>query len=355
MRAARTPLTLDPPASVPQRRRLDDDENPFRPVAAESSRRANGLNSPFRDGEDGTDGMDDVNTADDFAVDIEVAEHLEVEVTERLEETRLDEDDEDSQPLRSRRKSDRLKGPHPAASSGVPDSVDPTGNSDPVDDGDHSDVGEPLDDNEPEPMDYGDAEPEPNVEDDDDDADLERQAMADENAEGDDSEEGTSMETSSAKTKRGTKRPATATPIKKVQRKSQLAVEGDNQYRGDFVTRRSGRVHLKPLDWWRGERKEWQKGANGPEVKSVVRVPREEVKPRPAPRKKHGAKRGRSQSAAAPPESSAVAPGMVHLDFDYDVDTMANVRDYVTGETITRSRCKVRYPADAQKRSCHIL
>jgi centromere protein C len=234
--------------------------------------------------------------------------------------------------------------------------VDPTGNRDPVDDGDQSDVGEPFDDNEPEPMDYDDAEPEPNVEDDDDDdADLERQAMADENAEGDDPEEGTSMETSSAKAKRGTKRPATATPIKKVRRKSQLPVEGDNQYQGDFVTRRSGRVHMKPLDWWRGERKEWQKGANGPDVKSVTRVPREVVKPRPAPKKKHGAGRGRSQSAAAPPEPPAVAPGMELLDFDHDIDTMANVKDYVTGEIITRSRCKVQCPADPQKRSCHII
>lgn len=341
-------LTGDPPASVPQRRRMDDNENPFRPVAVESSRPANGRNSPFRDVED------DLNT--DLETQLEET-HLDEE-DEQQDETQLEEDNEDSQPVRAGRKSDGLKGPHPPASSGVPDSVNATRDDErmdedhsdvgePFDDnvaldvGGHSDEGEPFDDNELEPMDYGDDGPQPLE--DDDDVDLEEQAIADENAEGDFAEEGDSVELPTEKAKRGTKRTGTATPQKKVKRKSQISGEQRNQYEGDFLCRRSGRAHFKPLEWWRGERKEYTKGEYGPEIAGIVRVPEPVVvKPRATSRKGRGRGRGRSQTgrlqsaSAAPPEEH---PGMEHLDMDSNIDTMVTVKDYTTGEEVVRSRC----------------
>ncbi|GMK59792.1 hypothetical protein CspeluHIS016_0900090 [Cutaneotrichosporon spelunceum] len=355
----------NPPASVRQRRSgMDDDDNPFRPVPVEHSGRTNGLNSGVRDA--GVD-MDDLNAAFD-------TNDLEAEVTEQLQDTHLGEVDEDSQPVRARRQSEHLKGPLPPSSDGVPDSIVTTRDAEPMDDGSHNDIGEPFEDNgpldagdhsdvgkpfsdnesldaggpsdvgepfaeiepepEPEPMDLGNDEPQ--LSDQDDDVDLEQQVTAYENAEGDLYEEDDSLEYP----KRGTKRTSNATPHKKVKRKSQFGGEGGNQYVGDFVCRRSGRHHIKPLEWWRGERKEYEKGEFGPEVISIVRVPETVVvKPRATTRRGRGRGRGRSQTgrlqsaSAAPPE---VPAGLEHLDIDRNIETMVAVKDYTTGDDVVR-------------------
>ncbi|KLT39160.1 hypothetical protein CC85DRAFT_205800 [Cutaneotrichosporon oleaginosum] len=333
----------NPPASVPQRRRKDQDqdENPFRPVAAESPPKANGIDSSSDEDMVSQNGGFDAND-------------LEMDVAGQLQETHINEEeieDEDSQPVRHRRKSDGTKGPHPVTSSGVPDSVNPTTDAEPIDGDDYSDTGEPFgdtedhsdasqlfDDNEPDPTgDIEDAEPDL----DSNDVSLEQRAIADES--GEVTEEGDSVEYPADKAERGIKRTATVTPLKKVKRKSQIAPNEGHQYEGDFVCRRSGRNHFKPLEWWRGEHKEYKQGTFGPEIVSIVRVPDEvTTKPRATSRKPRGRGRGRSQTgrlhsaSAAPPEE---LPGMKYLNMDYEVNSMTTVRDYITGQEVVRSMC----------------
>lgn len=63
---------------------------------------------------------------------------------------------------------------------------------------------------------------------------------------------------------------------------------------GDFVSRRSGRQHFKPLAYWRGEKFEYQRGNYLPVIKEVVHIPEEHIEPFAARNKR--SRTGRSES-----------------------------------------------------------
>lgn len=365
-------LTLDPPASVSAAHRSRLPESPFirpkkstigvdfDPNTPGSSRRAAAqLNSPVN--------LEAPGIGDDLSAEFD-RHDLQVSMTEEVETTIVEErtmdvdemedeqDDVDSQPVAKRRRSsEKAKGPHPPVSSAITDSFNER-----MDEDDASEPGEPFDydngqDEPDEPMDGMDEEPQPNGHS-DDDADLEQRAMDEENMEdnSDDGDESRDLnlileENLAQMEKQGhRKRGAPTTPNQKIKRVSTLPAEGD-KYRGDFVTRRSGRNHFKPLEYWRGERMEYERGEHGPVVKSVVHVPPVETRPRNQARRARGRGRGRSttaraQSASVGPEPAPAADQF--FDIDRHVDTMMPVTDYATGDIISRSKSQQASVAD---------
>ena len=73
-----------------------------------------------------------------------------------------------------------------------------------------------------------------------------------------------------------------------------LRTDDEDGVHGDFVSRRSGRQHFKPLAYWRGEKFEYTRGPALPVIKEVVHIPPEYVEPFAAQRKR--GRTGRSQS-----------------------------------------------------------
>lgn len=361
-------LTRDPPASVSAAHRVRLPESPFiRPkkstigvdfdpnTPGTSRRAAAQLHSPVN--LEGPGIGDDLSAEfDRHDLQVSVTEQVETTIVEEEQTMEVDEEEQDdvetSQPVgKRRRSSEKAKGPHPPVSSAITDSFNER-----MDEDDASEPGEPFDyDNDPqepdEPMDDMDEVPQPNGHSDDDaryddDADLEQRAMDEENGEdngdsGDDEDHDLNLileQNLAQMEKTGhRKRGAPTTPKQKVKRVSTLPAEG-NKYQGDFVTRRSGRNHFKPLEYWRNERVEYVRGEYGPVVASVVHVPPVETRPRKAARRARGQGRGRSTTARA--ESASVAPEAAtdqFFDIDRHVDTMMPVTDYATGEIISRS------------------
>ncbi|KAE8540611.1 hypothetical protein D1P53_002974 [Cryptococcus gattii VGV] len=73
---------------------------------------------------------------------------------------------------------------------------------------------------------------------------------------------------------------------------------GDDGYHGNFVTRRSGRQHYKPLEFWRGEKVEYMRGPGCAVIKEIITIPEDPPIPLAARRsRKNG--RTRSGSVAA--------------------------------------------------------
>ncbi|WVN87138.1 uncharacterized protein L203_102314 [Cryptococcus depauperatus CBS 7841] len=80
-------------------------------------------------------------------------------------------------------------------------------------------------------------------------------------------------------------------PIRR--RISELGQEGsadidDNGWQGNFKTRRSGRQHYRPLDWWRGEKVEYARGHGLAVIKEIVTIPEEPIEPLASRRRKGG-------------------------------------------------------------------
>ncbi|WRT63918.1 uncharacterized protein IL334_000845 [Kwoniella shivajii] len=86
---------------------------------------------------------------------------------------------------------------------------------------------------------------------------------------------------------------------------SQIGVDGEGSdddldgYHGNFQTRRSNRQHFKPLEWWRGEKFEYQRGHLLPVIKEVVTYPEAQHDPLSHSKtRRRGKSRPRSASAA---------------------------------------------------------
>lgn len=109
-----------------------------------------------------------------------------------------------------------------------------------------------------------------------------------------------------------------------------------NGVEGNFVTRVSGRQHMRPLAFWRNEKVEYRKGAHSAEISGVIHVPVEPVVPFAVKRTKARA-RARARSGSAKPKSSAgrgnVGGGLVHPEAGWDDMTtpLGKVIDFETG------------------------
>ncbi|WVW82041.1 hypothetical protein I302_104046 [Kwoniella bestiolae CBS 10118] len=55
--------------------------------------------------------------------------------------------------------------------------------------------------------------------------------------------------------------------------------ETEDGYHGNFQTRRSNRQHFRPLEWWRGEKFEYQRGPGLPVIAEVITIPEETPQP----------------------------------------------------------------------------
>lgn len=182
----------------------------------------------------------------------------------------------------------------------------------------------------------------------DDDADLERQAVDDENGYSEqdpEEDEGIEMleeqnlanveKTRLAKrspTRKAKQRAEDPVPkTTKRSRVSQLPLEGETGYMGDFTTRRSGRRHFRPLAWWRGERFEYARGPTAPIVEAVVHVP----PPQPIPRvnNRRTGRRGRAASSARSRGGTVEEP---ERDLDENTPTNHLILEYPSGQEVKR-------------------
>lgn len=273
-------------------------------------------------------------------LDIQVTEQVETLVVDNGEMPIDEDDDEDSQPVRSRRKSSDWVGPHRPVSSVVEDSFDGLPTDQPMDEDDHSDAGQPFDDDMvPDQGIYAD-EGSNGL---DDEAELEERAVAEESevAELDEEDDEADKENvPEQQGKRGKKRSATTATLQKraKPRVSQLPVEGENQFQGDFKMRRSGRTHFQPLRWWMNEHFEYVRGKWGPEIVNPVHLPDEPPRIVVRPRGHRGRGRGRGRSASTRAHSESVAPQEDdQFDIDIGIDTMMHVNDFTTEQIVSRS------------------
>lgn len=154
------------------------------------------------------------------------------------------------------------------------------------------------------------------------------------NKEADTSKKAATQSPPTARVKRG-RTPAQEPPVAKRSRVSQLP-PGDEDYKGDFKTRRSGRQHFRPLEWWRNERFEYTRGEHSAVIKEVVHLPRDEnatLSKRPRP--------GRSSRAASQGARSIRKASSVPLDndeegWDNNTNPIAVVNEFPSDREVQR-------------------
>ncbi|ORY22701.1 Mif2/CENP-C like-domain-containing protein [Naematelia encephala] len=132
------------------------------------------------------------------------------------------------------------------------------------------------------------------------------------------------------------KPPATkrkeAQQSRKNTRLSRLEHEDTDGFSGDFLTRRSGRQHFKPLKYWLGEKFEYTRGPAQATIASVVHVPEEPTIPLAA-RYKRG-RSGRSQSAK--PSARGVTMEPDEEGWDEKTEPVGLVRQFPSGIEVDR-------------------
>ncbi|WVQ78910.1 hypothetical protein IAT38_001001 [Cryptococcus sp. DSM 104549] len=210
-----------------------------------------------------------------------------------------------------------------------------------------------------------------------DDAEMEERAMAEAEAGGLEDDEGSNEEDeeerSPPKTKQAARKAAAAKekkekaaaakrnkekePSQRVARAgsvaakpkrtriSQIGAGSQSPERDNGATRRSSRQHFKPLEYWRGERFEWEPGPGLAVIKEVVTYPEEQPQPFAARRHRGGAKnRARSGSAAAEEtggkkkkgKGKEVEEGNLEDGWDDKTEPTGLVLDFPTGEECFR-------------------
>lgn len=250
----------------------------------------------------------------DIDIDVQQEMYQEEEVEQEMQEEVDDEESQQPQRAGAKRKN---TGPAPMNDSdddGVPDTFDYSG----------GDVAQ-----------YDDAPP--ILSDDDDDVSMEEAAIRAEN-------EGESSGEEEAQPKRRARQPKIVTvtrrpraassqpPEAKRARVSQLPPqEGPNGYTGDFKTRRSGRTHFRPLEWWRGERMELERGLHGPVVAEVVHIPRSFANTRG----RRQIRKPSRQASSRPPDSDDDLEAGV----DKATASVAVVNKFPDNNEVTRSEC----------------
>jgi centromere protein C len=179
----------------------------------------------------------------------------------------------------------------------------------------------------------------------DEDISLEAAAVARENQEGQDEEEEEEVEPLrrpvKTKTKGAARSRATSSQARgakqaeklaerKRMRLSRIGAEDENQYVGDFVMRRSGRTHMAPLEYWRGEKVAYGRGHGLTEIKEVIRL---QPDVRPSLSKSRAA---RARSASEKPKRK-VEDKENFEGWDDNTDPVGHVTEFATGKDIQRS------------------
>ena len=128
-----------------------------------------------------------------------------------------------------------------------------------------------------------------------------------------------------------TARQAEKVAERKRMRLSRIGAEDENQYVGDFVMRRSGRTHMAPLEYWRGEKVAYGRGHGLAEVKEVIRL-QPDIRPSLS---KSRAARARSQSEK--PKRQVAEDKENFEGWDDNTDPVGHVTEYLTRKDIQRS------------------
>lgn len=110
---------------------------------------------------------------------------------------------------------------------------------------------------------------------------------------------------------------------------------GDDGYHGNFVTRRSGRQHYKPLEFWRGEKVEYMRGPGCAVIKEIITIPEDPPIPLAARRsRKNGRARSGSVAAGKRKREDSVED---EEGWDHKTEPTGLVQDYPFGEECYRS------------------
>lgn len=118
---------------------------------------------------------------------------------------------------------------------------------------------------------------------------------------------------------------------RKRMRLSRIGAEDENQYVGDFVMRRSGRTHMAPLEYWRGEKVAYGRGHGLAEVKEVIRL---QPEVRPSLSKSRAA---RARSGSEKPKRQVTEDKENFEGWDDNTDPVGHVTEFATGKDIQRS------------------
>ncbi|OXG75366.1 centromere protein C [Cryptococcus neoformans A2-102-5] len=109
---------------------------------------------------------------------------------------------------------------------------------------------------------------------------------------------------------------------------------GDDGYHGNFVTRRSGRQHYKPLEFWRGEKVEYMRGPGCAVIKEIVTIPEDPPVPLAARRsRKNGRARDGSVAVGKRKREDSVED---EEGWDHKTEPTGLVQDYPFGEECYR-------------------
>ncbi|WVQ92233.1 hypothetical protein IAS59_006042 [Cryptococcus gattii] len=131
---------------------------------------------------------------------------------------------------------------------------------------------------------------------------------------------------------RSAKSGSTAAQRKRT-RPSELG-SGDDGYHGNFVTRRSGRQHYKPLEFWRGEKVEYMRGPGCAVIKEIITIPEDPPIPLAARRsRKNGRARSGSVAAGKRKREDSVED---EEGWDHKTEPTGLVQDYPLGEECYR-------------------
>jgi centromere protein C len=164
----------------------------------------------------------------------------------------------------------------------------------------------------------------------DESANLEEEAIWAENASGSDSDPDRTPRAAPGKRPRDepVARSPGGRPIIRRTRKSEVGVDPENGYQGDFKTRRSGRMHIRPLEYWRNETVRYKPAHLLPAIAEVVRpaAPEPRSRPKRAPRPK--------PQIVRPPTPDS--DDEVEVGIDDNVNQRAVVHEY--GKNMMRSR-----------------
>lgn len=110
---------------------------------------------------------------------------------------------------------------------------------------------------------------------------------------------------------------------------------GDDGYHGNFVTRRSGRQHYKPLEFWRGEKVEYMRGPGCAVIKEIITIP--EDPPVPLALRK-SRKNGRARSGSVAVGKRKREDSVEDEEgWDHKTEPTGLVQDYPFGEECYRS------------------
>ena len=114
-----------------------------------------------------------------------------------------------------------------------------------------------------------------------------------------------------------------------------LTVEENGEYEGDFVCRRSGRRHFKPLKYWQGEHFEFEKGQYQPAIAEVVHVPEMPAEYLGSKRKRSGRSRSNKPSRGDTVDTGNGRWGEEE-GWDHETEPVGIVKDFITSNEIQR-------------------